>query len=280
VKFGLDFPLVGDFSDARSLAALAGTAEEAGWDGCFVWDHVLMGKPCDIADPWVVLGLIAFNTQRIQIGTLVTPVPRRHPWKLARETLTLHALSNGRLILGVGLGSDAFSEISSFAGPIDDSIRASILDEALFVLRGLWSGSSVLHKGKYFTVNSPSFLASSTTRPNIPIWVAGTWPRRGPLRRAAQYEGFVPVAGDMHNVLSPDQLRAAVAYIDNYRAEKHKLFDVVHLADIASSSVRMDRDQLQAYAAAGTTWWIETIPPKADIAEVKRRIRDGPPKDA
>ena len=134
MRFAIDFPTSGQFSDPRLLAGLAQDAENAGWDGCFVWDHIQLESAEPVADPWITLAAMALTTTRIRIGTLVTPLFRRNPWKLARETVTLDHLSKGRLILGVGSGTDVFGEISTFGGPLDDRIRAQMLDEGLTVL--------------------------------------------------------------------------------------------------------------------------------------------------
>ena len=108
MRFGIDFPTSGQYSDPRLLAELARDAENSGWDGCFVWDHVQLELAESVADPWITLAAIALSTTRIRLGTLVTPLFRRNPWKLARETVTLDQLSKGRLILGVGSGTDVF----------------------------------------------------------------------------------------------------------------------------------------------------------------------------
>jgi alkanesulfonate monooxygenase SsuD/methylene tetrahydromethanopterin reductase-like flavin-dependent oxidoreductase (luciferase family) len=278
VRFGLDFPIVGDFSDTRILAELALEAEKAEWDGCFVWDHLQISEPTNIADPWIALGLMALSTQRIQLGTLVTPVARRNPWKLARETLTLDQLSRGRLVLGVGLGSDVFGEISSFAGPLQDKVRSEILDEALVVLTGLWSGRPLSFAGRHFRVEAPSFLSAGATAPRIPVWIGATGSRKAPLRRAARFNGVVPVVGDMHTVLSPEQLGTIVDYIKNFRAQDDDKFDAIHLANPGRLSGARDSDLIQAYAAAGATWWLVAISPSRNsVDEVRRWIQKGPP---
>src|ERR1700759_1609985 len=140
MRFGLSFPLAEQLSDVAAAAELAREAEAAGWDGFFVWDHLSLAGAQPIADPWQALALIAQATRRIRLGPLVTPLYRHHPAKLALETITLDHLSRGRLIMGAGLGSDLFHEISAFGGPLDDMLRAEMLDEGLAILTGLWSG--------------------------------------------------------------------------------------------------------------------------------------------
>ncbi|HEY2107421.1 MAG TPA: LLM class flavin-dependent oxidoreductase [Candidatus Binataceae bacterium] len=172
MRFGISFTTFDLYSDVRVLADLAREAEDAGWDGCFVWDHIQAGWLDTVADPWVALTAITLATLRIRVGTLVTPLYRRHPWKLARETVTLDHLSQGRLILGVGLGSDLYGEISAFGGPLDDRVRARMLDEGLAVLTGLWSGEPFSFAGEYFQVNNTRFIPAPMQSPRIPIWVA------------------------------------------------------------------------------------------------------------
>jgi alkanesulfonate monooxygenase SsuD/methylene tetrahydromethanopterin reductase-like flavin-dependent oxidoreductase (luciferase family) len=185
MQYALDLPPFGELADARALAALAHEAEDAGWDGFFIWDHIQTEPSMPVADPWVALSALAMTTERIRLGALVTPLPRRRPWKLARETVTLDRLSNGRLILGVGIGSDHWHhELSTFGEPVDDQTRAAMLDEGLEVLTGLWSGEPFSHQGQHYTVQSARFLPMPVQSPRIPIWVAGIWPRKAPLRRA------------------------------------------------------------------------------------------------
>ncbi len=141
MKFGLLLPNFGDHSHPRKLAELANVAEDAGWDGFFIFDHILPSVPgTPVVDPWIAMSAIAMVTNRIRLGTMVTPLPRRRPWKLARETASLDALSDGRLVLGLGLGGPPDREFETFGEESDDKIRAAQLDEGLEVLTGLWKG--------------------------------------------------------------------------------------------------------------------------------------------
>lgn len=276
MRFAVDFPTSGQYSDPRVLAGLAHDAENAGWDGFFVWDHIQLEPAEPVADPWITLAAIALTTTRIRVGTLVTPLFRRNPWKLARETVTLDHLSKGRLILGVGSGTDVFGEITTFGGPLDDRIRAQMLDEGLAVLTGLWTGNPFSFVGKYYRVNHGRFRPAAFQSPRIPIWVAGTWPKKAPFRRAARYDGVVPVSGDFTRSITPAQICEMIKYIKPLRTTE-SLFDVVHLENTAS--LEGDREIVAAYAAAGATWWVDTFgPSQFPLEEIRRRIRDGPPK--
>ena len=275
MRFGIDFPTSGQYSDPRLLAELARDAENSGWDGCFVWDHVQLELGESVADPWITLAAIALSTTRIRLGTLVTPLFRRNPWKLARETVTLDQLSKGRLILGVGSGTDVFREITTFGGPLDDRIRAQMLDESLTILTGLWTGESFSFVGKYYRVNHARFRPPAFQSPRIPIWVAGTWPKKPPFRRAARYDGVVPVAGNFDHSITPAQLHELITYVKRVRTTESS-FDAVQLGNAASS--QGGRKIVAAYAAAGATWWVETFGlSSCPIEEVRSRIRDGPP---
>src|SRR5512134_3855134 len=151
MHFGLYVPLFGDYADARALASLARDAETAGWEGFFLWDHVFTDWPDRLVDPWVALTAIALNTQRIRIGTTVTPLPRRRPWKLARETVSLDHLSGGRLTLSVGIGVGQ-AEWEHLGEQSDPKKRGAMLDEALSVLTGLWSGEPFSYTGQYYQI--------------------------------------------------------------------------------------------------------------------------------
>jgi alkanesulfonate monooxygenase SsuD/methylene tetrahydromethanopterin reductase-like flavin-dependent oxidoreductase (luciferase family) len=275
MHFGLSFPLAGQLSDVVAAAELAKEAEVAGWDGCFVWDHLKIAGTPPLADPWLALALIAQATRRIRLGPLVTPLFRRHPAKLALETVTLDHLSKGRLIMGVGLGSDLFGEITAFGGPLDDRLRAEMLDEGLTILAGLWSGQPFSIEGKYHRLHNALLVPSCFQSPRIPIWIAGSWPRKAPMRRAVRYDGVVPVCGDLAESLTPLQMHELIRYIRRFRSP-YDPFDVVRFSprhDARSSQL------IAELADAGVTWWIETISldETDDLEQVRYRIRLGPP---
>ena len=190
VRFGLYVANYGEFSDVRALGELAREAEVGGWDGIFLFDSIQPSEPGSyepVADPWLALMAIALATERIRFGTLVTPLARRRPPKLDRETVTLDQASRGRLLLGVGLGYGPSAD-PEFAGLGEDSdpvVRAAKLDEGLEVLTGLWSGKPFSHAGQYYQVQETTFLPTPVQTPRIPIWVGGFWPNRRPMRRAA-----------------------------------------------------------------------------------------------
>src|SRR5215831_7955477 len=152
MHFGIHLPIFGPYGDALRLADLAAEAEEAGWDGFFLWDAVANALPLPLVDPWVALTAIALNTKRIRLGPLVTPLSRRRPWKVARETVTLDHLSRGRLILAVGLGFIDDGGYAKVGETLDSKVRAELLDEALAILDGLWSGQPFSFQGKHYHI--------------------------------------------------------------------------------------------------------------------------------
>jgi len=254
LQLGLHVP---NFGEAGDLVALGVAAEASGWDGCFLWDHVagIPELPVAIADPWVLLGALAARTGRIRLGTAVTPLARRRPSKLARETVTVDHLSGGRLVLGVGLGTPPQAEYATFGEPADRRVHAAKLDEALEVVTGLWSGEPFEHAGAYYTVTGTRFLPPPLQRPRIPIWVACSWPNRRPLTRAARWDGVLAVRelpdGNL-GLVTPDDVAAIAAEVKALRAPGSGPVDlaVVNLGPPSGD------EQARAYAEAGATWWL------------------------
>ncbi len=124
---------LGAIHQPAEIAELATLAEDSGWDGIFLEDYIIyqgqVGTPT--FDPWVTLAAMAVATTKIRLGTLVTPLPRRRPWKLAAEAITLDHLSNGRLILGVGAGDVNDPSFGSVGEPTDARTLATLLDEGI-----------------------------------------------------------------------------------------------------------------------------------------------------
>lgn len=193
MKYGIHLPNFGPFGSARVLADLAKDAEDAGWDGFFIWDHNNRAYVFDNVDPWVALAAIAINTSTIKIGAHVTPIPRRRPWNLARETVSIDHLSGGRLIFGFGIGSGAREEWDIFGEETNPKIRGKMLDEGLDILTGLWSGEPFAFEGNHYKVEETQFIPKPVQSPRIPLWGAGAWPHKAPFRRAAQFDGVYPL---------------------------------------------------------------------------------------
>jgi alkanesulfonate monooxygenase SsuD/methylene tetrahydromethanopterin reductase-like flavin-dependent oxidoreductase (luciferase family) len=266
VRSGLFIPIFDELADPALVARLAAEAEAAGFHGVFVWDHVRWREPVrEVADPWITLSAIAAATERVRIGPLVTPLARRRPVKVARETATLDLLSGGRLTLGVGLGGDEFgSEYSMTGEEVDARRRARMLDESLAILTAAWSGEPVHHRGEHYTVDGMRFLPRPVQRPGVPVWVAGSYGKPRPLRRAARYDGFFPM-----NLEHPDQLAEMAADVTALRAGNAEPYDFVVEPPPGDDPMR--------YAAVGATWWLAGLAAEsASVDEVRELIREGP----
>jgi alkanesulfonate monooxygenase SsuD/methylene tetrahydromethanopterin reductase-like flavin-dependent oxidoreductase (luciferase family) len=280
VKYGINLPNWGPYADPRVLVEVAAEAEEGGWDGVFLWDHVVWPRfaPTDpvqpVADPWVALGALALSTSRVRLGALVTPLPRRRPWKLLREVVTLDHLSGGRAVLGVGLGGFQAEEFEAFGERAEPRVRAEMLDEALELIDLLQRGEPVGHQGKHFHLKDVQLLPRPVQRPRIPVWVAGMWPNKAPFRRAARWDGVVPMSRDIMQPLTPADVIDLLAYTQAHRRASGD-FDVVLSG---STSGPGDIDGVQAYADAGATWWLEdTSPWLRSVDDLRARLREGPP---
>jgi alkanesulfonate monooxygenase SsuD/methylene tetrahydromethanopterin reductase-like flavin-dependent oxidoreductase (luciferase family) len=270
VRSGLFLPLFDALADPGVVARLCAEAEETGWHGVFVWDNLRYVEPVvEVADPWITLTAIGTATERMRLGPMVTPLARRRPAKVARETATLDQLSSGRLTLGVGLGSDQFASEWSMTGEeLDDRRRASMLDESLEILAAAWSGEPVHHQGDHYTVDGIRFLPRPVQRPGVPVWVAGYYGKPRPLRRAARYQGFFPLGVDR-----PEQLAEIVA--DLAARRRHAGLDMAEPYDVV---IALEPGEDPApYAAAGATWWLVAFPWDApSVDQVRTVIHDGP----
>ncbi len=270
MKFGFVFP----GSDAIKAVAFAQEAEAAGWDGFFVWEPVWG------VDPWVTLGAAAARTARIRLGTMITPVSRRRPWKLAGEVATVDQLSNGRAILSVGLGA-LDTGFANFGEETDRRARAELLDEGLEIITGLWRGQPFDFDGQHYTVRATTFLPPPppVQQPRVPIWVVGAWPRPKSMARALRYDGLLP------NLFNPDgsvapftpaAIGAIRAFVDEHRAAATP-FDIVVEGETPGDDAPAAAAKVRPLADAGATWWIEAIWTAPDLDQVLARLRQGPP---
>lgn len=252
MKFGLQLPNLGPFADVHVLIKLAREAEAAGWDGFFLWDHVAI--PDRMADATTVMAALAAVTTRLRLGVLVTAPSRRRPWKLAREWTTLDHLSNGRAVLGVGLGASDY-DFERCGEDAEPKVRAARMDEALTIIDALWSGREVTYHGQHFQVDGLRFQPTPIQQPRIPIWVAGFYPNPAPLRRAARWDGMFAIRPN--DPIQPDDWRQILTTIAELRSDMAH-YDAIH-SDITQGEA--DRERVTAYARAGVTWWLEDISP-------------------
>jgi alkanesulfonate monooxygenase SsuD/methylene tetrahydromethanopterin reductase-like flavin-dependent oxidoreductase (luciferase family) len=285
VHFSINIPNFGDFADAHTVAKVATAAEAAGWDALFVWDHVVhdkqqrLGQP--FGDPWILLTAAALATSRLRLGPLVTPVARRRPEQLARQVATLDGLSGGRVIFGAGLGGPIEDEFGSFGDTTDSVVLAQRLDEGLELLSRYWSGETVDHDGAHYRVRQAALLPVTVQRPRPPVWIAGYWPNRRPMRRAAKWDGAVPLFKSARHgdTPSPDELRDLVNYIAQQRGDRAKdPFDIV-VGGVSEPTTAADL--IGPLREAGATWWDERLaqanPDHYRAEPILRRIEAGPP---
>jgi alkanesulfonate monooxygenase SsuD/methylene tetrahydromethanopterin reductase-like flavin-dependent oxidoreductase (luciferase family) len=284
MQYGIHVPNFGPYSDARVLAELARDAEQAGWDGFFLWDHLAQEWPDSFVDTTVAMTAIALHTKRIRFGPMVTPLARRRPSKLARETVSLDQLSDGRLTLGVGLGI-VREEFEMMGEESDPKVRAAMLDEGLDVLTHFWSGEAFMHEGTHYSFKDVSFTPKPLQQPRVPVWVAGTWPNKAPFRRAAKWDGAFPLRQGVffNQMMSADDMRECVDYMRSQRTSDAP-FDVAHWG--ISKDAR-DNQVVMPYVEAGVTWWVENVSPWVygwdwsgawPVEAMRERILQGPPR--
>ena len=255
MKRAIDIGLFGELADPRVVARLAARAEERGWDGFFVWDHIAYRAPVRaVADPWVALAAVACATSQVRIGAMVTPLSRRRVHKVARETATLDLLSSGRLIFGAGLGSTRNNELEPFGEVSDPRERARLLDAGLDALARYWAGE---------------FEPVPVQRPRPPVWVAGEWPNRRPLRRAMRWDGYFPIG-----LPGPEALAELAAEIGAGRAA-----DPADGSDGGSFDLIMELSpdtDLEPWERAGLTWAVTYFGLQPTEAGVRAVIDAGP----
>jgi alkanesulfonate monooxygenase SsuD/methylene tetrahydromethanopterin reductase-like flavin-dependent oxidoreductase (luciferase family) len=263
MRFGVNMPNAGDPTELVQLAVIA---EEAGWDGFFLWDHLQLdavSRP-PMHDPWVLLGAIAVRTSRVKLGTMVTPVARRRPWKLAKEIATLDHMSKGRVIIGVGLGVPADIEYGAFGESTQARTHAAMLDEALPLLDAFLRGEPVDHSGEHYQVTA-HLNPPAQQQPRPPIWVAATLPHTKPIARARRWDGIFP----LDSQTGPPSAAALAQLVETL--DPPAGYDVVGRMTPEISPVDLDR--------AGATWAMDGPASLADpISNIRARIQDGPPR--
>ncbi len=278
-KFGLGVPNGGDFAEPSRLAALAREAEDAGWDGFFLWDHVIRRQPWQpMVDPWVTLAAVAMSTDRLILGPMVTPLARRRVSVVARQSVTLDALSGGRLRLGVGLGAPD-DEFTRFGEDADPRRRARILDESLEALTQLWSGEEVFYRGEHVVAEGVRFLPQPV-RSTIPIWVAGGWPGGAPFRRAARFDGVWPIS-PTGRALTITEFAECVDAVGRHRHETDRADEPFDACYVDRSPVAADAattERIGRLTEAGMTWWIDSLDdPTLPFEHHRARVLAGPP---
>ena len=271
--------------DVETMPALAAECEAAGWDGVFIPDCIFIDSEQDPEspsyDPWVLLAAMALRTSRVRLGTMITPISRRRPWKLARETVTLDHLSHGRMVLPVGLGALDDAGFGRVGEATDRKTRAELLDEGLTLLDGLWSGERFSFEGKHYTVRDLTFKPTPVQSPRIPVWVVAAWPRPKSMERALKWDGVLPskmTDDGSFAEMTPDDVRDMCAYIQERRTSTTPM-EIIIEGSTPGNDPMAAGAHVRPYAEAGVTWWNEAMWGDAGGPEaVRERIRQGPPR--
>ena len=275
--------VVGAYGTVAQHVTLAREAEQHGWDGFFTWDGIAIG-PMDTWDPWVLLGAAACATERVTLGALVFALPRRRPWEVARQTVTVDHLSGGRLVLPVGLGVNDDGGASRVGSP-PPSVRerAERLDEHLEILRRAWTGEAFSFHGTHHVAEDLVLAPPPVQRPRIPVWPVAAVGRPRSMARAARWDGAVLQTAGVEVDLTPEQVDGAVRWLRERReadgVDPAAPFDVVCHGTLPADPSAAEA-RLRELADAGATWWVEaawdpaTATPEATLAQV----RQGPPR--
>jgi alkanesulfonate monooxygenase SsuD/methylene tetrahydromethanopterin reductase-like flavin-dependent oxidoreductase (luciferase family) len=279
LQYGLSLPTGWECGDSRFLVSLGERAEAAGWDGLFLEDYVCYGG--DPAAPtcttWVVLAAVALRTERLRLGTEVTPLTRRRPWNVAREAATVDQLSGGRVILGIGLGDtgEAVGVDASFVRFGEEAnarTRGEMLDEGLEIIAGLWSGEPFSFRGKHFQVENVTFLPRPIQEPRIPIWIGGGYPNPRPTRRALRWDGSC-LYKETHGGSWENMSAADVSALRD--ATDGRPYTIAVGGSGRGGDWEAERDHIRAVAAATADWWIEWVPP-GDRESMQKAVERGP----
>lgn len=274
MRYAIGLPNVGGFGDPLLLVELAVLAEQSGWDGVYLWDHVLYRDPTwSVANPTVTAAAIAAATSRVRL-IVMHVLPRRRVQVVARESVTLDRLSGGRLTFAVAIGSMDL-EYAGFGESPSLPARGAALDAGLADLCALWSAEPVVVAGQL----PVQMVPGPVQQPRIPIWCGGRWPNRAPLRRAARFDGAMPTFVDQQTrVVPPSEFAAATSFIASQRGDLAG-YDLA----LEGFSPRGGAAAAAApYAGAGLTWWVEALgwwrtPDPADaVAHARTRITASP----
>lgn len=277
MKFGLMIPNKGrPYGDADVLIELANLADRSGWQGFFLWDHIGGGGDSPTLDPWLCLAAIAGQTSSIRLGTMITPLARRRPQKVAREIVTLDHISHGRAILGVGLGDMVNKDFKAFGDETGPRRRAEMLDESLEVIAGLQSGQPFSFVGKHYKISDALFKPEPIQKPRVPVWVSAHWPFQRPLKRAARWDGVLPRPWN-EGPITPETI-SKIRDIILAQRQSETPFEIIKYGVTYGKDPAKDRAIVKEYEKAGVTWWIEEIfTSRGTLKKIHKRIAAGPP---
>jgi alkanesulfonate monooxygenase SsuD/methylene tetrahydromethanopterin reductase-like flavin-dependent oxidoreductase (luciferase family) len=270
MHYGIEIVPLGPYSDPRAVLEMAVAAEDAGWQGIWLWDHVLF--PYGAGDPWISLAAVAAATKTLKLCTGISPLPRYRPHLLARLLTSLDLLSQGRVIFGTGLGVP--SDCVPFGESGNDKTRAEMTDEGLDYLADLLSGEQFSHTGKFYTANDVCLVPTPMQKPRIPVWIGGD--SNAAMRRAAKWDGWIIGTIDEQQKITntPKMIAEKLAYIQKNRPSS----DAFEVA-VDGISQPDAREQVDEYEDAGATWWFESIfAMRGSHDKMLGRINAGPPR--
>ncbi len=271
-RYGLYIPNYGPLAEPSIMIKLARLAEEKGWEGIFLWDHIPTDSSKKAYDPWLLLSLVALNTEKMRIGTTVTPLARRRPQKVVKEVVTLDHISNGRFTLGIGLGGR--KEFEAYGESFRLKPTAEKLDESIEILRLLWSGEPVEFIGKHYQIKAQH--SPTPIQKQVPIWVGGNWPNKAPFRRAARHQGVFPLkAGDGYG-MTPQDYKDILNYIEKHGGDLTN-YDVV-MTVYSEGDPEKDR-WMEKFREEGVNWFVDCLDPwRGNTKYLLDRVKKGPPK--
>jgi len=294
MRTALYVPTHGDYGDPQRLLALAEAAETAGYDGFFIWDHLVLvpGAALPLADATVMLGALAKATHHMKLGALITPLSRRRPWKFAKELSTLDQLSGGRMVCGVGLGEPVAMDFEPFGEVTAATARAERLDEGLQIVDGLLRGETVTHEGNHYRVRDARIAPSCVQSPRLPIWVGATVASSAGMRRAARWDGYFPIrlpggdeadpvaATDCRNFwLETAEFSEVVGHVRALREEAETPFEFLASGRTIYGDPEAATATLAAYHQAGATWWLEWVKEQpGTFEETLAAVKRGAPR--
>ena len=272
MRYGIVLP-GGTATEQLDQAVLA---EQAGWDGVFVWEAAYG------VDAWSLLAAIAVRTARVRLGTMLTPLPWRRPWKVASQVATLDQLSGGRAILAAGVGA-VDTDLPDTAEVTDLRGRAERLDEGIDLIRTLWDGGTSYH-GQHYHYDPGRLDLTAAARPvagRIPLWVVGVWPRPKSLRRALRCDGIIPQYDLSGRKAGPDDVRALAGWLADHGARPG--FDIVADGETPAGDRAAAAAVVGPWAGAGGPWWLETRWERPHdsaerMSQIRERLSAGPPR--
>ncbi len=279
MKFGFIIPN----GSSQQIVKLASEAEKAGWDGFFYYDDIYTDNKTEMSAAWPIMAAIAVTTRKIKFGSLLTAIGRRHPWEVARESVTVDQLSNGRLILPTGLGWVGDGAYTRAGMESDRKIRAELLHERLEIIDGLWNGKPFSYEGKHNRIKKMTFLPRPVQRPRIPIWVVGAWGRPKSMARVLKYDGLIVVIkkpDGSHEEVTPEKIREMKEFVTlnrRIKGNRRKEFDIIK-DGMTPPNDKKAREIVMPFAEAGATWWTETMWGTKRYQKVLERIQSGPPR--